>query len=110
MISGAFRISSWNCLRWKDVTVIAYEKNEITAAKIIIYAGEPEEYYCFITPEAFDALNEYINFRKTSGEEITGQSWLVREAPLSRSSYIQLFFSIRFYSGCVKTTVFEQIF
>lgn len=28
------------------------EEGEIIGAKMVIYAGESEEYYCFITPEA----------------------------------------------------------
>ena len=53
--------------------------NEIIAAKIIVYAGQKEEYFSFITPEAFKALEEYIEFRRSCGETITGDSWLVRD-------------------------------
>jgi hypothetical protein len=79
MLSGAFRISSWNYLKWKHVLAIKNEKNEIIAAKVTIYADEPEEYFCFITPEAYEALSDYINFRQSSGEDITGESWLIRD-------------------------------
>jgi hypothetical protein len=33
----------------------------------------------FITPEAFEALQEYIVFRTSCGETITGESWLIRD-------------------------------
>lgn len=80
MVSGAFRISSWDFLKWKNVTEIKDEKTgEILAAKMIIYSGEPEEYYCFITPEAYDALSAWMLFRKNSGEVVTGESWLMRD-------------------------------
>ncbi len=80
MISGAFRIGAWNYLKWKHVTPIKSEKTgKIISAKMNIYFGEPEEYYSFITPEAYDALEEYIMFRKNSGENITGESWLIRD-------------------------------
>jgi hypothetical protein len=43
--------------------------DEIIAAKLIIYAGEPEEYYCFITPEAYNALKNWIDYRSEAGDE-----------------------------------------
>jgi hypothetical protein len=46
---------------------------------MIIYSGEPEEYYSFITPEAYYALEEYVIFRKSSGENITVESVLIRD-------------------------------
>jgi hypothetical protein len=57
-----------------------YDKNsgEIVAAKVIIYAGEPEEYFTFITPEAYNALFDWMNYRKSYGEVITPESWLMR--------------------------------
>jgi hypothetical protein len=41
--------------RWKHVCPIADEKGEVIAAKLLVYADEPEE---FITPEAYDALKD----------------------------------------------------
>ena len=54
------------------------ETGEIVAAKIIIYAGEPEEYFTFITPEAYNALKSWMDYRSSYGEEISGESWLMR--------------------------------
>lgn len=80
MLSGGFRIGSWNYLKWKHVTAIKDEKTgQVIAAKMIIYSNEPDEYFCFITREAYDALLQYITFRKNSGEDITGESWLMRD-------------------------------
>ena len=54
------------------------ETGEIVAAKIIIYAGEPEEYFTFITPEAYNALKSWMDYRSSYGEEISGEGWLMR--------------------------------
>ena len=79
MVSGGFRMGAWDYLRWKHVTPLKREEGEIIGAKIVIYAGESEEYYCFITPEAYLSLREWMDFRQSSGEEITGESWLMRD-------------------------------
>jgi hypothetical protein len=33
------------------------------AAKLLVYVGEPEAYFSFITPEAYDTLKAYMDFR-----------------------------------------------
>jgi hypothetical protein len=60
-------------------STIIDDKREVLAAKIIVYAGEHDEYYSFITPEAYDSLVDWINFREEYGEKITGESWLMRD-------------------------------
>jgi len=79
MISGGFRIGSWNYLKWKHVLPLKREDGEILGAKIIIYAGEPEEYYSFITLEAYESLKTWIDYRMKAGEDITGESWIMRD-------------------------------
>jgi hypothetical protein len=79
MVSGGFRIGAWDYLKFKHISPIKNEENgEIIGAKMVIYAGEPEEYYCFITPEALNSLQSWIDYRSNAGEEITGESFLMR--------------------------------
>src|SRR5918996_1803287 len=80
MASSGIRIGAWDYLRWKHVIPIKDDKTgEIQAAKIIVYAGEPEEYSSFITPEAYNALKAYMDFRAIWGEQITDESWVIRD-------------------------------
>ncbi len=51
----------------------------MAAAKVIVYAGETEQYYSFITPEAYNALKEWMDFRSSYGEKIIGESWIMRD-------------------------------
>jgi hypothetical protein len=77
MISSGIRLSSWDYLKWKHVIPVS-RNNQVVAAKVIIYADEDEEYFSFISREAFDALSDWMTYRRHCGEAITGESWLMR--------------------------------
>jgi hypothetical protein len=79
MASGGFRLGAWDYLQWKHVKPITDDKGEIIAAKLVVYADEPEEYYTFITPEAYFAIKDWMDFRTSYGEKITEESWLMRD-------------------------------
>ena len=49
------------------------DDGQIIAAKVIVYGGEPEEYYSFITPTAYRLLKEWMEFRQSYGEKITNE-------------------------------------
>jgi len=64
MCSSGIRLGAWNYIKWKHVIPIKNDKGEIVAAKLIVYSGEYEEYYTFITPEAYNSLIDYRDFRE----------------------------------------------
>lgn len=65
-------------MRWKDIAPVKDENGVVLAAKLVVYPNEPEEYFTFMTPEAYDAIKEWMDFRASFGEEITGESWILR--------------------------------
>jgi hypothetical protein len=79
MASSGIRLGAWDTLQWKHIKPFWNEKGEPVAAKIIVYEGDVEEYYSFITGEAYQALADWIDFRSSYGEKITGDSWLMRD-------------------------------
>ena len=62
MASSGIRLGAWDYLRWKDIVPI--EKDGCTiSAKITVYGGTEEEYFSFVTPEAYHELEKWINYR-----------------------------------------------
>jgi integrase len=79
MVSTGIRLGAWEYLKWKHVTPLYNSEGVLIAAKLIVYAGEPEQYYTFMTPEAYLSLKEWMDFRSSFGEKISGESWLLRD-------------------------------
>jgi hypothetical protein len=79
MASSGMRIGAWDYLQWKNVSPIMNDKREVIASKLVVYSGDREEYYCFITPEAYSSLKEWMDFRSSYGEMVTGDSWVMRD-------------------------------
>ena len=77
MASGGFRVGAWDYLKWGHVIPME-NSSKIIAAKAIIYSGEDEEYYTFISYEAYNELAKCMEFRQLSGEQVTSDSWLMR--------------------------------
>ena len=77
MASSGIRLGAWNYLKWSHITPI--EKNsQIIAAKIRVYADEEDEYFTFITSEAYNELLRWMEYRKKCGEDLDNESWLMR--------------------------------
>jgi hypothetical protein len=79
MCSSGIRLGAWDYLKWKHVIPRTNEKGDIVAAKLIVYAEEHDEYFSFLKPEAYFALKEWMDYRFSYGEEISGESWLMRD-------------------------------
>jgi site-specific recombinase XerC len=81
MCSSGIRLGAWKYIKWKHVKPKFDGKGELlaAAAELLVYDGEGEEYFTFITPEAYRALKDYMDFRAECGEKITGESWLIRD-------------------------------
>jgi len=77
MASSGIRVGAWDYLRWGDIQPIERD-GKIVAAKLTVYRGEPEQYVTFITPEAYQAVKEWMDFRAQHGEKITSNSWVMR--------------------------------
>ena len=78
MASSGIRLGAWDYIRWKHIQPVKREE-KIVAAKIVVYAGDDEEYFSFITPEAYYQLESWVEYRKESGEKIDGNCWLMRQ-------------------------------
>ena len=74
MSSSGIRLSAWDYLKWKHIVLLS-RNGQIVAAKILVYAEDDDEYFSFISQEAFEALKEWMDYRKASGEEVTSESW-----------------------------------
>jgi integrase len=69
IMSSGIRLGAWDFLKWKHI--IPYHGNDgnVIASKIIVYAGENEQYYSFLSPEAYNSLKDWMNFRASYGEK-----------------------------------------
>lgn len=80
LVSSGIRIGAFEELRWKHITPIHdKETNEITAAKIVVYPGDREQYYSYLTPECYHALEEWMDYRSSCGEQINKESFVMRD-------------------------------
>ena len=78
MCSSGIRVGAWDDLKWSHVSPIIQDE-KIVAARLLVYAGDEEQYYSFISSEAYNELKKWIDFRAEAGEKITGDSWLMRD-------------------------------
>jgi hypothetical protein len=86
MASSGIRLGAWDYLQLKHIISIERE-GKIVAAKIIVYAGDNEEYFSFITAEAYFEIEKWIEYRKNCGENINENSWVMRQLWDTKKGY-----------------------
>ncbi|MDQ6724474.1 MAG: tyrosine-type recombinase/integrase [Thermoproteota archaeon] len=83
LVSSGIRIGAFETLKWKHITPIYDQKqqnsNIIQAAKILVYPGDREQYYSFLSPEAYTAVKDWMDYRSLCGEKITKESLVMRD-------------------------------
>ncbi|HET6457354.1 MAG TPA: site-specific integrase [Nitrosopumilaceae archaeon] len=57
--SGGFRLGAWDYFTWKDVIFFKNKDDSYKGAALLVYRGDPESYWTFITPEACKTLEIY---------------------------------------------------
>ena len=57
--SAGFRLEAWDYFTWKDVIFFKNNDESYKGAALLIYRGDTESYWTFITPEACQALEIY---------------------------------------------------
>jgi integrase len=72
-ISGGMREGAIKQLKVGDYTRLE------GVGRLIVYNGDPERYVTFISPEACNALDKYLNFRREHGELVSANSPLFRD-------------------------------
>jgi len=65
LASSGVRIGAISDLKIRDLAEMEYG-----CKSVLVYAGSKDEYYTFITPEASNSLDEYLNERRSLGEKI----------------------------------------
>lgn len=75
LASTGMRISALTSLQLHDL--LYYKDENIYQFKI--YSNDiKEEYITFCTPECSNAIQKYLEYRKSKGETLTEKSWLIR--------------------------------
>ena len=57
--AGGFRLEAWNYFTWKDVQFFQNKDCSFKGAALLVYRGEPESYWTFLTPECCQTLANY---------------------------------------------------
>ncbi len=86
MVSSGIRLGAWDYLKWGDVQSLKKD-SKIIAARLKVYAGDNEEYFTFVTPEAYFELEKWMRYRQQCGEAITEKSWLMRNLWNTKKGY-----------------------
>lgn len=73
MASSGVRVGALPCLNVEDLTI-----RPSGAGILTVYRGDPEQYSALVSPEAVQAVSDYLDARRRIGEKVGGQSPLFR--------------------------------
>ena len=79
MASSGIRLGAWDYLKWGHISPLKRERWNRASTKIIVYAGEDEQYFSYISSEAWQAVTSWIAYRQQSGESISDDGWVMRD-------------------------------
>ena len=57
--SAGFRLEAWDYFTWKDVIFFRDDNENFKGAALLVYRGDPESYWTFVTPETCKTLDLY---------------------------------------------------
>lgn len=78
MISSGIRVSSWTSLTWGDFSPI-FKDETLIATKLKVFNTKTKRYYyTYVTPEAYQSVKEWMDFRASFGEKIGPDSCIIR--------------------------------
>jgi len=79
MASSGVRVGAIPDMKLGHLKPMRDHEGKLIAASLIVYAGDKEEYMTFITPEAYEAIQKYLEYRKEHGENIIDANPLFRD-------------------------------
>lgn len=79
MVASGCRVEAFDYMDWGHLVPVKNSEGDVTVAKIRIYAGDPEEYETYITPEAYKAVEDYVRYREKAGEKVTNETPIIRD-------------------------------
>ena len=74
--STGIRVDALHDIKLRNLTKI----DNHNLYKVVIYEGFKEQYFVFTTPECASVIDQYLDYRKRSGEELNDDSYLLRES------------------------------
>ena len=119
MASAGLRVGALSLLRVCDLTPVP----KYSLYQIRVYANSKRSrYYTFCTPECRKAIDNYLDYRRSSGEHIKPKSPLIRKEfdkrdifksaddvkPVSRSSIKQIIRDVLYMSGLRTSIVIPE--
>lgn len=77
MVSSGIRVGATYSMQIGDLVEIRFESHRLY--KVAVYARTRDRYHTFCTPECYEAVQEYLDFRKRCGEDLKDKSPLFRK-------------------------------